>query len=532
MSNVNSSDFIKSLRDISGQNYHKPKDYTDLFKENLYNDAGSIKYLYERGINNESIDYFNIGLFEKNEEKWLVFPVYEEGKLIDYKYRSLPPAEKSFRRVKGSKSWIFHEQGLKEAKEENSIYVTEGEIDCITLWQNGHKNVISSSSGVGFIGSWIKQLDDIDKVYLVLDNDNAGREAAKKFAERLQKDKCYDIVLPEKDINDFFLKHGDKSLKEFKKIVKQSKPISLKGIFRLDEVIDDVRNNDKEKEFKFSVPKLDHKDATGGFERGEVMVISASSGLGKTTWVSNILMNLAKNSQPILFIPLEGNFKYTAQRLLTIYQGSSFQDWQEEDWGAIKDKLLDFPFYVYKNPEGVDNMAHLEEIISGVKKIYDVHVVALDHFHYFINRAGNNPVQEAEDTVKKLSLLAQKYNIALLIVAHIKFARKYKKPDRNDLKGTSSLYQDPDKVFFLWKEERDENNSDILRLYLEKNRNGPGVDEVLLNFDSETGVIKEKEDALEYRTMTESGKKDDNISDELRKAQREATKEFKQKEMI
>jgi len=197
---------IQSVREVGRVDYDRPdvqknKEYiTRLLK----NKEALLYLMRDRGFTIETIKHFKLGLSEKNS---ISIPIYKNGELIDWKFRSIPPEEKRFYRFPNSETWVFNfDEGMMEAKKKNEIYIVEGEGDAISMYQNGFHNVISLVGGAQSMGTWIMELDKINKINICLDSDQVGQESARKLAERIGLEKCQNIVLPTKDANEFFLK--------------------------------------------------------------------------------------------------------------------------------------------------------------------------------------------------------------------------------------------------------------------------------------------------------------------------------------
>ena len=124
----------------------------------------ALKYLENRGINQDSVNQFNLGVYSKNGSQWIAIPHYQGDNLVNIKFRSLPPADNTFRRIPDCKSILFNVDAL-HGKDE--IIITEGEIDAITLLQAGIDNVIGATNGAGaFDAEWVDQLKPIKKSIL------------------------------------------------------------------------------------------------------------------------------------------------------------------------------------------------------------------------------------------------------------------------------------------------------------------------------------------------------------------------------
>ena len=148
-----------------------------------------------RAIPKEAIRFFEIGLSERGT---LQFP-FRKGKgrdLMGYKYRTIPPEPKAFWRTKGSDLPFFGDWYIPAFQEinEESIYITEGEIDCVTLF-NYRFFAVANPLGAG---NWNKEWNDILRPFCVkiaYDFDAAGQTGAERLEARLKKEgiKCQRI---------------------------------------------------------------------------------------------------------------------------------------------------------------------------------------------------------------------------------------------------------------------------------------------------------------------------------------------------
>jgi DNA primase len=142
----------------------------------LLNDQGIQTYLLERGITMDSAKHFGLGLRVDDIGRWLSIPWMRGDECINVKYRTLPPKAKSFEREPGCASILFNENAIKD---NTSIIITEGEIDAITVWQHGFKNVVGTTNGAGsFDAEWIDRLSKVKKIYVCYDADEAGQKGA------------------------------------------------------------------------------------------------------------------------------------------------------------------------------------------------------------------------------------------------------------------------------------------------------------------------------------------------------------------
>lgn len=175
------------------------------------------QYLAGRGISQQTARMYRLGYVERpvrgDDEMVgrLAIPYLTTSGVVDIRYRSIDTNEgPKYLSRNGSKARLFSVTSLL-AKAQR-IFLTEGEIDCMTLNQIG-------LPAVGFPGAnawqshWRLMFSDYDEVTVICDGDQAGRDFGKKLAERL--DGVIVVHLPDgTDVNDLFVREGEDALRE------------------------------------------------------------------------------------------------------------------------------------------------------------------------------------------------------------------------------------------------------------------------------------------------------------------------------
>ena len=202
----------------------------DIFYEQLTHDFGknTIKYLKDRGISGETAKFFKLGysnikppslyeklskefeqkdldesgLFGKNDngasydrfKDRLMFPIRNiKGDAIAFGGRLLQDKEKQAKYLNSPATKTYNKKyelyGLYEVRQHNkrpeSIYVVEGYMDVIGLYEHGIKNAVASS-GTAFTQEQLRKiLNYTNKVYIVFDGDEAGMKASWRTVENL-----------------------------------------------------------------------------------------------------------------------------------------------------------------------------------------------------------------------------------------------------------------------------------------------------------------------------------------------------------
>lgn len=170
-------------------------------------------YLESCGITRETADKFRISDAvvwfgdEKRELPAIAFPYLRNGELLQVKRISTerPNDKKIIMAEADCEPCLFGWQAMPNNM--RIVVLCEGEINCMTYHQYGLPALsVPFGGGKGAKQQWIEyeyhNLDRFDEIWLSLDNDDVGLEAAKEIARRLGEHRCRLVELPHKDINE------------------------------------------------------------------------------------------------------------------------------------------------------------------------------------------------------------------------------------------------------------------------------------------------------------------------------------------
>ena len=132
------------------------------------------------------------------EENCICFNYFINNELVNIKSRD---GKKNFKLFKGAKLVLYNLDSIKESQE---IYITEGEIDCLSIHECGIKNVISVPNGannnLGYLDNCWELVKD-KKIIIATDNDESGIKLKLELAKRFGFDNCTYIDLNYKHTN-------------------------------------------------------------------------------------------------------------------------------------------------------------------------------------------------------------------------------------------------------------------------------------------------------------------------------------------
>jgi len=192
-----------------------------LYQKNLSVDVR--EYLKNRGLTDETIDkakigycdgkskftmdkgcLINAGLIYENGceyfQGFITFPHLYHGRVVYMSGRGYPEKKhKKLEKEKVALTYLYNQEALRE----EMVLMGEGEIDTLTLLQNGF-NACGVLGAGSFQEEWIDKFRNCETVYLCLDADEAGREGSLRIAE-LFGEKAKIVNLPDGlDVNDYF----------------------------------------------------------------------------------------------------------------------------------------------------------------------------------------------------------------------------------------------------------------------------------------------------------------------------------------
>ncbi|MBW1697847.1 MAG: AAA family ATPase [Deltaproteobacteria bacterium] len=440
--------------------FKKPEtNQADRYHQALLKDQSAMEYVRGRGISIESVKRFKLGLFEKNGIRWLSIPHYRNNNLVNIKFRSLPPAEKDFRRIPGCESILFNCDCLKAQQE---IFLTEGELDAITLIQAGIENTVSGTTGAGsFDPEWIDILKPLKRIYLCYDADDSGQQGARSLAKRLGYNRCFNVELPEgQDINDYFNSGND--IFAFQNLVNQARRFDLPGVISMEAAFDLLarEKSRSESDTGLLTPWQNVNHLVKSFRPGDLIIVSAPPKTGKTTWCLNIGEHLTLQNIPVLFFCLEMRPERLTYKL--IQSAYRKENLSSEDIEKARNEFSDIPLYFghsFKKQKLEDVLQLIREAIQR----YDLKLVIFDNLHFLI-RSVSNVNEELGQAVQGFKLLAEEMEIPIIAIAQ---PRKREGGARDeimraeDIKYSNAIHADCDQMIILYRKRKASNAKEI-----------------------------------------------------------------------
>lgn len=304
---------------------------------------GKVADLTKRGLTRATCEKYGVrqtefsGYINKNypqvtNEPIVIFPFTREGKTVYQKIRGL--SIKDMMGVRGE----LKNKGLwgKDRFHPNkqwSLVITEGEMDCMSVFQMSGSPAVSLPDGAGSASKAIlgdmEWLSQWKEVLLCFDNDEAGKEAIEKCIGLFEPGTVRNVTLPLKDANDMLVAgRAD----EFKRACWNAERIRPSTIVFPEDIREKVFTRP---EYGSPWPWPSMTKATYGMRKGELYLLAAATSIGKTEFVREIVNQLLENGQKAGVFSLEQQPEQTMQRYIGAAMGQRLylpgcEGWDEE----------------------------------------------------------------------------------------------------------------------------------------------------------------------------------------------------------
>lgn len=463
-----------------------------------------IQSLTARDISRETANFYGVGVDENHYH----FPYGDGvGKLRGIK-------DKEFKTYGAwTKAGLFGQDRFSGSGK--YITVTEGEFDAMAVFQmTGSKYPsVSVRNGVSGALKDCKQayewLDSFENIVVCFDSDKVGQEAAKQVAELFgSKAKVMKHIPSCKDANDYLNKQIAKDFVSAWWSAEQYRPDGIiNGASLLEEITTPVSPAD------CLYPWEGLNKVTYGIRKGELVTVTAGSGLGKSQILREIAYHvLKKTTDKIGLMFLEESTKKTGRAMLSLHLNKPIHlpNVKVEDV-EIKDAFDDifgdgrFELWSHFGSSDIDNVVNrVRYMAKGLGCSY----IFLDHISIIVSGGNEADERKAIDSVMtKLRTLVEETGIALFVVSHLKRVSGGDKGHEDgaevslsQLRGSGGIAQLSDMVLALKRngQAEDKIERNTTRVSLLKNRySGDTGMAAALFYDKDTGRMSEIDDVEE-----------------------------------
>ncbi len=244
--------------------------------------------------------------------------------------------------------------------------------------------------------------------------------------------------------------------------------------------------------------------------KGDLVLVGARPGMGKTSFVMNIAVEVAKKTgKAVACFSLEMPAEQLAMRMLS---GEAMVDsrairsgqFSDTDWENIADATVSLAGCDI----WIDDTADITptDMKAKLRRVKNLGMVVIDYLQLMQSgKSIENRVQEVGDISRNLKIMAKDFGVPILCCAQLSRgpeSRTVKKPMLSDLRDSGSIEQDADIVLFLYRDEyykdvdpkAQETAANTAEIIIAKNRHG-AVGSVLMGWNAQFTKFRSLEDS-------------------------------------
>lgn len=241
-------------------------------------------------------------------------------------------------------------------------------------------------------------------------------------------------------------------------------------------------------------------ELTGGFQKGDLVVIAARPSVGKTAFALQLATAHAKAGGSVHLFSLEMGVGQLLKRMISKESGINSQKWRhhvfsKEDYEKayeVMGELSTWSLHMY------DSLLSVSEIRAEVSRRRkerpdDQHLVIIDYLQ-LLQPDGSYERRDLEvgAMTRELKQFALQHEVPVVLLSQLSRnveSRKNNRPILSDLRESGNIEQDADVVLFLHRDDYyggsrcEVSDMDVI---VAKHRNGP-TGSVAVRFDRECG---------------------------------------------
>lgn len=398
------------------------------------------EYLKSRGISKQTADKYKLFAGRKwfarlnREADCIGFPYFRNGSLVGVKYRSFP--EKDFTQESGGAHDFFGLDNIVPSKE---IIIVEGEIDALTLHEAGIENVLSVPGGApvkvadgkvaasedkkfAFVWNAREVLEKAPYVVLATDQDTPGQALAEELARRIGKEKCRLAKFQAKDLNEVFNDPAQGT--GIAEIIAAAQPYPIAGLSEATiyaDRLNDLFSKGTGKGFSTGYASL---DTIYTVAPGQLTVVTGYPSSGKSNWVDQIMVNLARDHDwKFAVCSFENQPEIHISRLMEIFTKKRFFEGGNRMTEAEKEAafkwVTDHFLFIDSNGEEPSTLDSILERARIAVKRMGVRGLMIDPYNYIeLNRDNISETDAISQMLTKVQKFCKAHDVHTWFIAH------------------------------------------------------------------------------------------------------------------
>ena len=376
-----------------------------------------------------------------------------------------------------------------------NIYERDEVVEYAKVWEELKK--LKKDNQVGgpeYIASILESVPSVANItsYVEIIEEKSLLRRLMNFCDSTKRD----ILAGKED----FKKLSGKAEDELKKIIERRKTINVQRISNFTEKVIEMAEGARLNESQLlglDTGFLALNRATSGFQKGELIILAARPGIGKSALAMNIATYTCRNTKAnVAYFSLEMSNEQLTARILSSFSGIGFKRIRD---GKINSKeMLQLAgaqaevnkLNLYLDVECNTNLDDIRAKCTKLKREDKLDLIVVDYLQLVTDPRGGSRQEEVSRVSRGLKKMARDFDCPVLALSQL--SRDVEKrnlsasstsedhePGLSDLRESGSIEQDADVVLFLHRPRDKRSDSEVRKatnhrtvLIIAKNRQG------------------------------------------------------------
>ena len=343
-------------------------------------------------------------------------------------------------------------------------------MDKLAFYEAGIKNCVSVPNGASNLKmDYLKDFpENLEKVYLAVDNDEPGIKLQDELSRRIGRDVCYRVTYPEgcKDINDVLINHNRDVVEG---CINNAQLYPLEGVLNVEDFnidIDSLYENGLQRGLTIGHNTF---DSLFSFATSQLTVVTGIPTHGKSNFLEHFAMKLSTQHgwkfgvfSPEHY-PMQLHFSVLAEKLM----GKSFRKitrynrMTKNELNIAKDFISNHYHWIRPDKD-VYTIDSILDTAKGLIRRYGINALIIDPYNKIdANIGSQNETNYINKFLTKLTIFKQKYDIHIFLVAHPRKMQKkdngyYEVPSLYDVAGSAHFYNQVDNGMTVYRDFKNE----------------------------------------------------------------------------
>lgn len=419
-----------------------------------------VAWFKSRAISERTLNKFMVFCREEympqtqKKENCICFPYFRDTELINVKYRD---GGKRFKMVKEAELIFYNLNSIADRK---AVIITEGEIDCMSLYESGfgvepvvdadsgeisnydfsRMGIVSVPNGASKGSQKLEYLDNcsewfvgLHEIIIATDGDEAGNNLKDELIRRLGVERCktitypIDEVVPDRDGRKRRCKDFNEVLQYFGKdvvvnCINNAEGIPVDGIYYLDDIFPSMLENFKNGIQLAPTTRFIEIDEYFRWKKGDITLCTGYGNHGKSFFILQLMLtkSIYDGWKWAIFSPENYPANDFYDDLIEMYVGKWLDRMTEQEYTDACWFIDKHIFYVY--PEDEHDINCINEKFRHLVMKKGVDGVMIDPFNQLdhLQKPYQREDQYLSEILKDIKRFALLNNVCYVVIAHPK----------------------------------------------------------------------------------------------------------------